>query len=296
MPPPGEDVIRAYERCRAFARRRGSSFYLAFRILPPSRRRAIYAAYAFAGAVDDAVDGAGGEDERRRELERAAALLDAAYAAEHDPDEWLAAALGDAVRRYGIPRAHFDELVAGMEQDLAVARYPTRAALEQYCYRAASVIGLICIEIFGYDPADREAATELAIAMGKALQVTNILRDVREDAERGRIYLAQEDLARHGVSEADVLAGEMSPRMRRLLAEYAQWAHALYREGERLLPLLPHARSRMCCNGLQGVYRMILDAIEDADYDVFSGRISPSKAGRAARLAELWARAALMPR
>ena len=293
MQPPGEDVLDAYERCRAFTRDRRSSFYLAFLILPPFRRRAIYAAYAFAGTVDDAVDEAGGEAERRAELDRAAALLDAAYAAEHDPDDWLAAALGDAVRRFDIPRAHFDELVAGMAQDLAVSRYRTRAELERYCYRAASVIGLTCIEIFGYDESRREAATASAIAMGKALQITNILRDVREDAGRGRIYLAQEDLARHGVSEADVLAGSLTPELRHLLAEYAQWAYALYREGERLLPLLPHARSRMCCNGLQGVYRMILDEIAAADYDVFARRIAPSRAGRAARLLELWARAAL---
>ena len=293
---PGRDVLDAYEQCRAFTRDRRSSFYLAFRILPPARRRAIYAAYAFAGTVDDAVDDAGGEAERRAELVRAAALLDAAYAAEHDPDDWLASALGDAVRRFRIPRAHFDELVAGMAQDLAVSRYQTRAELERYCYRAASVIGLICIEIFDYAEADREAATAAAIAMGKALQITNILRDVREDAERGRIYLAREDLARHGATEADVLAGAITPPLRRLLAEYAQWAYALYREGERLLPLLPHARSRMCCNGLQGVYRVILDDIAAADYDVFARRISPSRTRRAARLAELWVRAALSPR
>ena len=296
MQPPGEDVLDAYERCRTFTRDRRSSFYLAFRILPPSRRRAIYAAYAFAGTVDDAVDDAGSEAGRRAELFRAAALLDAAYAAEHDPDDWLAAALGDAVRRFDIPRGHFDELVAGMTQDLAVSRYQTREALELYCYRAASVIGLICIEIFGHGRADREAATQSAIAMGKALQVTNILRDVREDAGRGRIYLAREDMQRHGVAEAEVLAGSLTPQLRHLLAEYAQWAYALYREGERLLPLLPHARSRMCCNGLQGVYRMILDAIVAADYDVFARRIAPSRAARAARLLELWARAALPPR
>ncbi|MCY3558281.1 MAG: squalene/phytoene synthase family protein [Chloroflexi bacterium] len=281
-------VGEAYQECQAFTRRRATNFYIAFSALPALKRRAIYAAYAYAGTVDDAVDDAGTQEERAAALAQAQGLLSAVYDGGTAEPAWLATGLGDAVSRFDIPREHFDELVLGMEHDLTVTRYETYAELEQYCYRAASVIGLICICIFGYDRTQTQRATQSAIAMGKALQITNIMRDVKEDAERGRIYLAQEDLARHGVSEQDILDGAYTEPFRELMADYAQRAYALYHEGDRLIPLLSGPRSRACCNGLQGVYRMILDAIVARDYDVFSQRVSPSRAGRVLRLLELW--------
>ncbi|MYB21310.1 MAG: hypothetical protein F4066_06745 [Chloroflexi bacterium] len=281
-------VGEAYQECQAFTRRRATNFYIAFSALPALKRRAIYAAYAYAGTVDDAVDDAGTQEERAAALAQAQGLLSAIYDGGTAEPAWLATGLGDAVSRFDIPREHFDELVLGMEHDLTVTRYETYAELEQYCYRAASVIGLICICIFGYDRTQTQRATQSAIAMGKALQITNIMRDVKEDAERGRIYLAQEDLARHGVSEQDILDGAYTEPFRELMADYAQRAYALYHEGDRLIPLLSGPRSRACCNGLQGVYRMILDAIVARDYDVFSQRVSPSRAGRVLRLLELW--------
>ncbi|MXX31559.1 MAG: hypothetical protein F4Z51_04875 [Chloroflexi bacterium] len=281
-------VGEAYQECQAFTRRRATNFYIAFSALPALKRRAIYAAYAYAGTVDDAVDDAGTQEERAAALAQAQGLLSAVYDGGTAEPAWLATGLGDAVSRFDIPREHFDELVLGMEHDLTVTRYETYAELEQYCYRAASVIGLICICIFGYDRTQTQRATQSAIAMGKALQITNIMRDVKEDAERGRIYLAQEDLARHGVSEQDILDGAYTEPFRELMADYAQRAYALYHEGDRLIPLLSGPRSRACCNGLQGVYRMILDAIVAREYDVFSQRVSPSRAGRVLRLLELW--------
>ena len=284
------ELAEAYHQCQAFTRERATNFYVAFSALPQRKRLAIYAAYAYAGTVDDAVDDAGTQEERAAALATAHRLLHAAYESDAPSAEpaWLAQGLADAVRRYEIPRDHFEELVAGMEQDLSVTRYATWEDLEQYCYRAASVIGLICICIFGYDRMQTQLAVRSAIAMGKALQITNIMRDVKEDAERGRIYIAQEDLATHGVSEANVLAGAYDEPFRELMADYAQRAYAFYREGERLIPLLDGPRSRACCNGLQGVYRMILDAIVAREYDVFSQRVSPSRSGRVLRLLELW--------
>ena len=138
-----------------------------------------------------------------------------------------------------------------------------------------------------------DLAISSAVAMGKALQITNIMRDVKEDAERGRIYIAQEDLALHGVTEDEILGSEYNDRFRHLMADYAQRAYDFYREGERLIPLLDGPRSRACCNGLQGVYRMILDAIVAREYDVYSQRVSPSKAGRVVRMLELWLRGAM---
>ena len=288
------DTQRAYQRCQAFTRRRATNFYLAFSVLPADKRRAIYAAYAFSGAADDAVDDAGSEPEHRAALEQARATLAAAYGgAERSRDDWLALALGDAARRFKIPHDHFEQLLAGMEQDLTQTRYATWQDVEQYCYRAASVIGLICIAIFGYDQRDAAEATERAIAMGKALQITNIMRDIAEDAERDRIYIAQEDLARHGYTEQDLLAQVRNDHFRALMADYAQRAYALYEEGRPLLNLLHGPRSRMCCNGLQGVYRALLDAIVAANYDVYTRRVAASKPQRLAQLVSLWATGAL---
>ena len=281
-------VADAYRECQAFTRRRATNFYIAFSALPRDKRQAIYAAYAYAGTVDDAVDDAGSQDERAAALNQAHDLLHAAYHGGDAEPSWLTMGLADAIERYDVPRDHFEELVLGMEHDLTHTRYDTFADLEQYCYRAASVIGLICICIFGYDRSQTQLATNSAVAMGKALQITNIMRDVKEDAERGRIYIAQEDLARHGLSDDDILGNVYGAPFRNLMADYAQRAYAFYREGDRLIPLLDGPRSRACCNGLQGVYRMILDAIVEREYDVYSQRVSPSKVGRVVRMLELW--------
>ena len=283
-------LAEAYAECRALAKRRASNFYYAFASLPGDKRNAIYAAYAFAGTVDDAVDDAGDAALRMQRLAAARRELERAYdgRAESQSPRWLALALGDAVRRYDIPQTYFLDLIAGMEQDLHQRRYETFDDLLQYCYRAASVIGLICVEIFGYDDSRAELARESAIDMGKALQLTNILRDMKEDAARDRIYLAAEDLRRHGYSDADVLANRYNDEFRALMADYAQRTATLYEGGLRLIPLLDGPRSRMCCNGLQGVYRRILDEIVKRDYDVYSARVSPSKAGRLLLLFRLW--------
>lgn len=286
-------VADAYRECQAFTRRRATNFYIAFSALPQRKRRAIYAAYAYAGTVDDAVDDAGTQDERAAALHQAHSLLHAVYDGGNADPAWLTVGLADAVERYDIPRDHFEELVLGMEHDLTYTRYETFAELEQYCYRAASVIGLICICIFGYDRTRTQLAIDSAVAMGKALQITNIMRDVKEDAERGRIYIAREDLAQHGVGEEDILGSVYTDEFRSLMADYAQRAYAFYHEGNRLIPLLNGPRSRACCNGLQGVYRMILDAIVAREYDVFSQRVSPSKVGRVVRMLELWLMGAL---
>jgi phytoene synthase len=286
-------VADAYRECQAFTRRRATNFYIAFSALPGHKRQAIYAAYAYAGTVDDAVDDAGTQEERAAALDQAHQLLHAAYHGGVAEPAWLTAGLADAVERFDVPRDHFEELVLGMEHDLTYTRYETWADLEQYCYRAASVIGLVCICIFGYDRSQTQLAISSAVAMGKALQITNIMRDVKEDAERGRIYIAQEDLAKHGLTDADILGNVYNDAFRNLMGDYAQRAYAFFREGDRLIPLLDGPRSRACCNGLQGVYRMILDAIVEREYDVYSQRVSPSKAGRVVRMLELWVMGAM---
>ena len=300
-PPPASpskttapSLAEAFDRCQAYTKARASNFYYAFLSLPKPKRSAIYATYAFAGTVDDIVDAAGAGDEQRKALAEATSLLEAAYTSE--ARDWLGLALSNAVTRYAVPKPYFLDLIAGMEQDVRQDRYETFADLEDYCYRAASVIGLICIEIFGYDRGQRDTAIAAAIDLGKALQLTNIMRDLVEDAERGRVYLAQEDLRRFGYSEAELRAGMQTDAFRALMAEYAARARGFYASGQRLIPLLDGPRSRMCCNGLQGVYRGLLREIEQRDYDVYSERVRFSKSALLAQMLRLWLAGALRSR
>ena len=281
----------AYQHARRFTKARAANFYYAFSALSNEKRNAIYAAYAFAGTVDDAVDDSANDAERNKLLTQAKNMLELAYSEQKDKideQEWLTRALHDAVNRFAIPKLYFQELIAGMEQDITQTRFVTYAELEQYCYRAASVIGLISIEIFGYDKRHRDLAIRSASDMGKALQITNIMRDVKEDAERGRIYFAHEDLVRYGYSETDVISNINNASFKMLMTEYGRRAEDFYTSGLRLLPLLDGPRSRMCCNGLQGVYHQILKEIVKCDYDVYTKRVSLSKIGRLKTLFRLW--------
>jgi phytoene synthase len=289
----------AYRFCQAYTRRRARNFYLAFAVLPPPKRRAIYAAYAFSGHCDDVADEEGPADEKRRRLADYRQRLRDCYQSRR-PDH-LFLALGDAIDRYAIPRDYFEALLDGIEMDVSITRYATFDELHHYCYRVASVVGLVCVSIFGHRP--HPQALDYAVDLGVALQLTNIMRDVREDAERGRIYLPLEELERFGYSEADLLASAFGGRdgsasgggrhagaFRDLMRFQAARARRYFERGRLLLPLLDR-RSRMCVNVLQGVYSRILERIEELDYDVFQGRVSLSTGEKLALIARLWLQA-----
>ena len=182
-------------------------------------------------------------------------------------------ALRDAISRYHIPPEYFWQLIDGVEMDLTVRRYPTFAELRRYCYGVASTVGLICIEIFGYR--DGQQARQHAEDLGIALQLTNILRDIREDAQRDRIYIPQDELKRFGYSEADVFAGLANEPFLNLVQYQAQRARDYFASGRKLLPLLPR-RSRACTAVLQGIYSQILDRIEARPCEVLRQRVSLS--------------------
>ena len=188
------------------------------------------------------------DEEKLHALSAATQRLRQCYAGQ--PADPVTVALHDAVTRYPIPIAYFEALIEGMAMDIEATRYRTFEALRGYCYRAASAIGLICIEIFGYR---QPQAKTFAIDLGIAMQLTNILRDIKEDAARGRIYLPQQDLRDFGVSEEDILAGRQTEQFRALMRYQARRANKYFASGIRLLPLLP-PRSRMCTNVLQGLY------------------------------------------
>jgi phytoene synthase len=238
-------------------RQSGSSFYYAFQILSPEKRRAIYALYAFCRVVDDCVDEAGGEGEPG--LRRWLAEVQRCYAGQ--PETELGQELAEALVRFPIPRSCFEDVVAGCRMDLDTRRYGSWAELRVYCERVASAVGLASIEIFGYDdPRTRDYAVEL----GLALQLTNILRDVAADAARDRVYLPQEDLARFGVSEAALLRLAREPASARpagldaLLAFEAERARSHYAAAAAQLPEADR-RSLLAAEIMGAVYRAVLD-------------------------------------
>lgn len=258
-------------------RESGTSFYYAFRILPPAKRRGIFALYSFCRVVDDCVDEADGGGEPG--LQGWMAEVDRAYAGcAQSP---LGRDLALALARFPIPRACFEEIVAGCRMDLTTTRYASFDALRVYCARVASAVGLASIEIFGYrNPGTREYAREL----GLALQLTNILRDVTADAARGRIYVPLDELARFGVSEGQFLeaarTGEGTAAITALLAFQADRAR---RSHERAAAALPaeDRRAMLSARVMGAVYRELLDQIARRGYPLGGGKLSLSRRRKA---------------
>jgi phytoene synthase len=267
------ELRAAYRHCRAETRAKAKNFYWAFITLPRGKREAIYAVYALLRRWDELIDSASSLEEKRRALEEQRELVRRLYAIPDPPAcDPLLLAVEDAVRRYQIPHRYFEEVINGLELDLHKRRYRTFAELREYCYGVAGAVGLISLEIFGYrDPRAREYAVDLGIAM----QLVNILRDIREDLDRDRIYLPQEELERFGYTESDLQRGIINDHFRELMAFEAARARGYFARGRRLLDYLPR-RSRPCPAVLAGLYERILERIEVRGYDVLTQRISLS--------------------
>ena len=275
--------------CRAYTKDRASNFYYAFTILPARKRNAIYAAYAFSGYVDDIADELTDRARQEREIALARQRVAECYAGERQGP--LFTALGDAVDRFAIPHEYFEQLISGVEMDFTIDRYATWPDLLQYCYRVASIVGHICVAIFGAKPHPR--AGEFATSMGLGLQIVNIMRDVREDASRGRVYFPTDELAAHGLTADDILACRYDERFAAMMAAQGARARHYFALGRNLLPLLD-VRSRMCVNVLQGVYFELLKRIEARNYDVLAERVRLSGPEKFAAIGRLWAGAALL--
>lgn len=277
---PDEQVIeRAYAACKAIARREAKNFYYSFVALPKPRRNAICAIYAFMRKADDlADDESRSREQRRRDLDQWLSAWHGALSGEATTDP-VFVAVRHAVERFAIPTKLLDELVSGTTMDLddtaedAPDTYATFDQLYRYCYLVASVVGLVCIRIFGYrDP----RAEKLAEETGIAFQLTNILRDVAEDAGRSRVYLPVEDLATHQLSVEQLLrrpAGSPpNTKERALLAEIGSRAEHYYQSARELMPLIdPESRPALWV--LVRIYHALLRRIRRANYDVFSRRI-----------------------
>lgn len=279
-------LARDYARCAEITRRASSNFYWAFMLLPAERRRALYAVYAFCRYIDDIADDDSVKDPAtllgkwREELSRVF---------EGAPSRAVSRALAENVRRFRIPRGYFEEVIDGVEMDLTRRRYENFGELSLYCRRVASAVGLICIEIFGY----RNAATRIyAERLGIAFQLTNIIRDVGEDAARGRIYIPLEDLARFNVAEEEILRGEYTTRFRELMEFEAMRAREYYVEAEGALA--PEDRAGMlAAEGMRLIYRALLERIVRLEYRVLDRRLSLSAPRKLYLVGRAWAGARL---
>jgi phytoene synthase len=246
---------------------RRTNFGVAFAILPRQQRDAIRAVHAWSRAVDDGVDEEPDPARARERIDLWRSDLGALY--EGTPREAATRALRPHVQRFRIPRAYFEELVHGVEMDLTTARYGTFQDLRRYCYRVASVVGLICLRIFG-DPEERGRA--YAENLGLALQLTNILRDVGTDLARGRIYLPADEVARFGYSEEALRRRERSGAFLKLMAYQAERARSFFEGAEREARRLDRRRL-VAAEIMAGVYRRLLQRIEASGYDVFTREV-----------------------
>jgi phytoene synthase len=254
--------------CEQKAASSGSSFYYAFRFLPSEQRRAITALYAFCREVDDIVDECSDPVVARTKLQWWRTELANAYGG--NPRHPVAQALARAVQAYDLPAEYFEEIIDGMEMDLNHTAYPSFKELALYCYRAAGVVGLLAVEIFGYE--DRRTL-KYARDLGTALQLTNIIRDVREDAARGRIYLPQDEMTRFNVTPGDLHRPQTSDRLRGLLEFQTQRARQYY---DQALGQLPEQDRYLQRSGLimAAIYRTTLEEIARDNFRVLEQRIS----------------------
>ncbi len=260
-----------------------SSFYYSFLFLPRPKREAIYAVYALCRSVDDIADDSGDAAGKAGRLKAWREELDRCYAGR--PTHPITEQLGECLSRYPIPQGYFEELLAGVEMDLTINRYPTFVDLSRYCYRVASVVGLICIEIFGYT---QEMTKEYAVNLGLALQLTNILRDLKTDGQRGRIYLPQEDLQRFGYREEDLLNCRYTPEFFPLMHVEADRAREYFKQAARSLP--SEDRKSMVAAEIMGkIYRETLETIARKDFRVFEDRIALSSARKLQLALSTWA-------
>jgi phytoene synthase len=270
----------AYSVCRGITRTSAKNFYYAFHVLPKRKRQALCAVYAFMRRCDDISDDPGlTVTERRYKLDT---WLDALHRVQQGQpsDDPILLALTDAQRRFTIPAGLLDDLATGTAMDVVDAtatpaapitvQYQTFEDLKLYCYRVASVVGLVCIHIFGYR--DR-AAEPLAEQCGLAFQLTNIIRDVKEDAAMGRVYLPEEDLAKFNLTPADILSTPDPARLRPLLELEAARAREGYAAGDQLIPYVSED-SQPALWVLVNIYRALLEKIAARQYDVLTGKIS----------------------
>lgn len=280
-------VSDAQAYCTALTKKSGSNFYYSFLFLPKQRRAAMYTVYAFCKEVDNAVDEPPAGSNPQEELRRWRTELDAAYRG--TPTFPVTVSLASHVKQLSIPRAYFDELIKGVEMDLTASRYASFQDLSLYCYRVASVVGLICLHIFGPTSA---RAQDYAVALGMAFQLTNILRDIGTDAAQGRIYLPQDDLQKFGCTEQAILQRQESTELHTLVRFETTRAHEYYAKAQAAFDALPACdqKALTVAEIMRAVYFRILQKIEGPKYRIFGPRARLTTSRRLAVAAGVWLR------
>lgn len=263
-------IENAYGECAKLTRTASSNFYLAFLALPRELRRAIYASYAFCRLCDDIVDEPKQGVDPNAELDLVQRALDGPNQTVFQDDP-IFIALEHAINRFGLDRQYFIDVIDGCRMDIRIDRYETFDDLVEYCRRVASAVGIICISIFGYSC---PKAVKYANDLGVAFQLTNILRDIREDYDNGRVYLPQDELREFGVSEYEFAYESQSANFNNLMEFQIDRARSYYTSGARVLPTV--TRGRQCLELMNGFYSKILDKIASSEADVLTQRVSLS--------------------
>ncbi len=289
--PGATSALQAsYAYCEKLTKEQARNFYFSFMTLDPARRLSMCAIYAFMRISDDVSDEAG-DDREERMSAWAAELHEALNGNFSDRPLWPA--FYHTVSTYSIPHKYFFDLIDGTGMDLVRTRYETWNDLSRYCYHVASVVGFVCIYVWGFDQSD-ENVLRYAESCGLALQLTNILRDVREDIERDRVYLPQEDLRKFGVTEAMLLEGRSNSSFVSLMEFEVERAEALYREAWKLVPLIQPS-GRPTLRIMIRIYYGILAAIKRNRYDVFSTRARVATPVKLGIVAAEWLRSRIAP-
>ncbi|MEJ2110225.1 MAG: presqualene diphosphate synthase HpnD [Acidobacteriota bacterium] len=262
------ELSDSYKSAEKIARKQARNFYYSFVVLPPEKRRAFCAVYAFMRSCDDISDGEAGTDTKRRQLEQWRGWLDEAYTENpcHNP---IMPAFRNSVRRFSIPSEYFHWIIDGAEMDLDSVQYETFDDLYKYCFHVASAVGFVCLQIFGFMD---EAAKEYAEKCGIAFQLTNILRDVKEDASMGRIYLPAEDLRKFNYSPEDLQKGIVNGAFRNLMQFETDRARQYYIQARKLVPLVERS-SKPALWAMMEIYERLLDRIVRSRFDVFQNPI-----------------------
>lgn len=280
-PPAGDPVLLqlAYEHCEAVTAEHSRSFYMASRLLSKDKRQQMRALYAFCRSTDDIVDHPSHDVEAKLALWRQSTVFWRGPSDDLTVVAWI-----DLCQRTGMPMGYANQLIDGVARDLHQIRYDTFAELAVYCYGVASTVGLMSMHIMGFTD---EQAIPYAIKLGVALQMTNILRDVAEDWQRGRLYLPRQELERFGVTEASIAEGRVDDHWRQFMRFQVQRTRRLYAEAWPGIGLLA-SDSRFSAGAAAGLYSAILTKIERLGYDVFSQRAHISGMGKLSRLPGLW--------
>lgn len=288
---PLASVEEAYELCRQITAKYSKTFYLGTMLMPPPKRRAIWAIYVWCRRTDELVDGPQAQYTDEATLDRWEARLESIFAGHPIDNEDVA--IVDTLDRFALGIQPFRDMIAGQRMDLHRSRYETFEELNLYCYRVAGTVGLMSTAVMGIDSQMQTAPwaslqpppnpTQQAVALGIANQLTNILRDVGEDARRGRIYIPLEDLALFDYTEDDLMQGVIDDRWRALMKFQIQRAHKFYTEAEKGINLLS-SDARWPVWSALALYRKILDVIERNNYDVFNRRAYVSSLGKLATL------------